>query len=204
MSRIPLLQILVMLLLLLPASGWGEGAQDKDKKLPVEVKLVAKKDAYRLMLGDKTPEEFRKLIKDNEKTGKLPESPNIDLALEVKNISDKDIQLWVKGDPVVLNLEVKGEGAVSVTAQQAFTQEFRIPAATIIKPGATYSYPIKSLKYGFRGAEKQAFWTEPGAYTISATFKTGVSPAPPGTKPDNDGFGPITFSTIPVVVKVTK
>ena len=42
-----------------------------------------------------------------------------------------------------------------------------------IAAGKTVEMPIKSLKYGFRNAEKMAYWTEPGEYTLSASLKTG-------------------------------
>ena len=42
----------------------------------------------------------------------------------VKNTGDKPVRLWAKGDPVVLTLELKGEGAVNLEPRVAFTLEF--------------------------------------------------------------------------------
>src|SRR5262249_38292277 len=131
----------VLCLLLAPFAGLADDQKGKDEKLPVTAKLVAKKDTYRLDLEGKTPEDFRKLLAAG---GKLPAPPAVRLELELHNTSDKEVRIWVKGDPVVLDLEVKGPGATSVVAQKAFTQEYRIPAATTLPPGRSYSYPITS------------------------------------------------------------
>jgi hypothetical protein len=191
-------KLIAMCLLLAPLTGLADDQKGKEEKLPVTAKLVAKKDTYRLELDGKTPEEFRKLIAAG---GKLPAPPAVHLELELHNTSDKEVKIWVKGDPVVLELDVKGPGAVSVIAQKAFTQEYRAPAATTLPPGRSYSYPITSLKYGFRGVEKHAYWTEPGEYTITATLTTAISPAPPGTKVQK-GFGQVALTSNPLKVKV--
>src|SRR5437879_4577423 len=150
----------------------------KPADLPVTAKLVAKTTSYSLDLGGKSGDEFRKLLKDAEKAGKVPASPKVDLVLQLKNTSDKDVKIWTSGDPVQLNLDLQGKGAVSVTARQAFTQEFRSPTAITIPAGKTHEIPIASLTYGFRGLAMQAYWTEPGDYMLSASLKTAISPAP--------------------------
>jgi len=183
----------------LPQMVWAD--EPKAPDLPIAAKLVAKKATYKLDLDGKSGDEFKKLLKDNE-GGKLPKPPDVDLALEFTNTSDKEVQFWISGDPTTLNLELKGTGAVSVTARKAFTREFRLPKAMTLAAGKSYSMPITSLTYGFRGVAQQAYWTEAGEYTITASYNTAISPAPKGSKDANDGFGRVTITTEPVKIQV--
>jgi hypothetical protein len=199
-----ILRILTIVAMVSPVAR----ADDKDKKEekkptgPVQAKLVAKKATYPLDLDGKSGEDFKKEIKAGEKTGKLPKPPVVDLVLELTNASDKEVQLWISGDPVQLTLNLKGPGAVSVMGQRAFTREFRVPKAIALTPGKTHELPITSLTYGFRGVSQQAYWTEPGEYVLEASLKTGLSPAPEGTKAGPDGFGQVTIAAEPVKIKV--
>src|SRR5262249_37815639 len=145
----------------------------------------------------------RKMLKDAEAAGgKLPDSPKVDLVLELKNTGDKDITVWVGGDATRLNLDLQGKGAISVTARRAFTSDFRMPKPGKLEAGKTTEIPIAGLSYGFRGAEKQAWWTEPGEYTLTATYSTALSPAPKDAKDAGEGFGKVTLTTAPVKLKV--
>jgi hypothetical protein len=129
----------------------------------------------------------------------------VDLALELKNTGDKDIQIWISGDPTMIDLKLDGPGAVSVAPRRAFTQEFRIPKAVSLAPGKTYSMEIKSLSFGFRNQSQFAYWTEPGDYTLTASFKTAVSPTPKGAKETGEkGFGQVTVTSAPVKIMVTE
>jgi hypothetical protein len=47
-----------------------------------------------------------------------------------------------------------------------------------------------------------SYWTEPGDYTLVATYKTAVSPVPEGAKDNGKGFGPVTIISAPVKLKV--
>jgi hypothetical protein len=73
----------------------------------------------------------------------------------------------------------------------------------------TYALAIKSLMTKRLGRDGTAsYWLEPGDYTLIATYKTAVSPAPPGSKDGGNflgvGFGQVTVITAPVKLKVTK
>jgi hypothetical protein len=176
--------------------------EPKPADLPVKATLVAKTTTYKLDLGGKSGEEFRKLLKEGEKTGQLPAAPKVELVLQLKNTSDKDVKIWITGDPVMVNLDLAGKGAVSVAGKRAFTTDFRLPMATTLAAGKTHEIPITSLSYGFRGMAQQAYWTEPGEYTLTASFQTGISPAPKGTKDNGDGFGICTIKSEPVKITV--
>ena len=47
------------------------------------------------------------------------------------------------------------------------------------------------------------YWTEPGEYKLSATFRTAIKPAPKGTKEEN-GFGRVELKSEPVKITVEK
>ena len=191
-------------LALLAAPLLGRAADAKPGDLPIKAKLVAKTTTFTLDLGGKTAEEFRKLLKDGEKTGKLPMAPVVEIELELTNTSAKDVVFWKNGDPVSLTLELKGTGAVSVKPMLAFTANFAVPSPMVLAAGKTYTIKIGSLRYGFRGIAESAYWTEPGEYTLKAGFVTAVNPAPEGTKPDREGFGKVTLTSEPIKIKVEK
>jgi hypothetical protein len=183
-------------------AGFAGGQEKKeDKKAdpaagPLEVSVTGKATKYELDPA-KSGAEFKKMLEDLGKKkgglgGRPPAPPAVDLAVSVKNTSDKPVNVWVKGDPVVLTLELKGKGAVNVDSFGPMTLEFRIPEAVEIAPGKTYEMPLKSLASGMRGQTRFSYWTEPGEYELVAALKTGVNPAPKGSKEGTDGFGVVT------------
>ena len=60
----------------------------------------------------------------------------------------------------------------------------------------------RSQRSSFRGVATQAYWTEPGEYTLGASYATALSPAPPGSKDAGQGFGRVTLTAAPVKIKV--
>jgi hypothetical protein len=177
--------------------------EPKQADLPLKAKLVAKKDTYKLDLDGKSGEEFRKILKDAEASGKAPAPPAVDMVLEITNTSDQEVKFWVDGDATELQLDVKGPNAVTITPKKAFTTEFRTPKVITLAPGKTHTIPVTALQYGFRGVSKYAYWTEPGDYTVTASYKTAISPAPKGSKEVDKGFGmAVLVSSEPVKVKV--
>jgi hypothetical protein len=71
-----------------------------------------------------------------------------------------------------------------------------------LKPGQSHSIPVAQLRYGLRGGSEYAYWTEPGDYTLTASFNTAISPAPANVKPQADGFGQVTLTSEPIKIKV--
>ncbi len=194
--------LLTVVLVLLPLTGRADEKKEaKPEDLPVKAKLVAKKATYTLDLGGKTGEEYRKMLKDAEKGGRMPAPPAVDLVLEITNTSDQDVKIWSGGDPVMLSLALAGPSAINAKPLLAFTTDFRGPTATTLAPGKSLSIPITKLAYGFRGAAAMSFWTEPGEYKLTATYTTGIQPPPKGTAV-SDGFGLATLRAEPVVIKV--
>ena len=159
---------------------------------------------YTLGLGGKTSEEYAKMIEAaKEKGGRMPAPPKVELKLVVKNTSDKAVKIYKGGDPVVLDLELKGKGAVNVAPNLAFTTEFRLPVEVEIAAGKSLEFPLTALTSGFRGASKFSYWTAAGDYELVASWKTGVNPAPKGAD-ENEGFGTVTVTSAPFEITVVE
>jgi hypothetical protein len=184
---------------------------------PLEATLVPKKATYTLDLGGKTPEQYRDAAKAK------PPVVDVKLALELKNTGDREITIWVAddygkeerqngGDYVTLRLDLQGPGAVSALVQQQHTRPLTPPPRTrALAPGQGYTLPITTLNYGTHGvATFQAYracWTRPGDYTLTATFQTAVSPAPPGSKEAKWAHfegGLVTLTSAPVKLQVVE
>ena len=172
--------------------------------LPLEARLVAKKETYTLDLGGKTPEAFRKQIEAGKPTRAFPAGPAVDLVLEFFNRGDKEVKFWIGPDGSEPLLKLEGKGAVNVSLGYNVSGRRSIPPKVIVlAPGKTYTWPIKSLKsVSFTHEQSQAYWTEPGEYTLTATVHTALSPAPKGSKDAGNGFGRVTITSAPVKVKV--
>jgi hypothetical protein len=174
-------------------SGRGEDKPKADPEgTPLELTITGKTAKYTLDTGGMTAAEYKKMIEGAAKGkgfGKPPATPAVDLVVEIKNTSDKPVNVWVKGDTVTLTLELKGKGAVNAPYRGPVTLEFRIPEAVEIAAGKTHTIPVKSLTSGFRGFGHYAYWTEPGDYELIATLQTGMNPPPKGAKEGMDGFG---------------
>ena len=182
-------------------------AGDEPKKgkpaeaLPVKAKIVAKKTTFDLDLGGKTAKEYKSALK-NFDANKLPPLPQVDMALELTNTSDGDVQVWISGTPVKMMLELKGPGAVSVTPRQFFPAIYILPKPATLKAGKSYTLPIAKLYYVSRGVEHIEYWTEPGEYTLQASLITGINPPPKGVQPERGGFGKATITSEPIKIKI--
>jgi hypothetical protein len=154
-------------------------ADEKKDAGPLVLKIKANKDKYAWDAGGKTPKEFKKALeeiaeamkKNPRPAVKLPDPPKVDLVLEIVNDGKEDVTVHVGGDPNVYTLELKGPGVMTFTPPLAFTREFRVPKAVVIAPGKSYDIPVTQLKDGFRGASRFIYWTEPGEYTLTATYQ---------------------------------
>jgi hypothetical protein len=168
--------------------------------VPLELRLVSQKDSYVLDLGGKKADEFRKLLK--EKGGKLPAPPKVDLVFELRNTGKKDLKVWIAGDATEYDMDLKGPGAVSVSPNVSVTTDVRPAKWVSLAAGEARKVGFGTLKYGYRGVAKQAYFTEPGEYTLTVSFKTGVSPAPKGSEKVEGGFGKVTIISAPVKLTV--
>ena len=113
---------IIVLALFATAGKAGEGTPKDQgttdpKGVSLELKVVVKKDTYAMDLGDKTPEEFAKLLAEAEKTSSFPPASAVDLGVELRNAGDKDLLVWVGGDNSELVIELGGRGARNLTVR---------------------------------------------------------------------------------------
>lgn len=143
-------------------------AQQKGKSTdPISVRLTAKKANYVLDRQGMTADQYREAIK----AGKLT-PPALELVLEITNTTKGDFDITVAGASPRLKLDLKGKGAI----EKRMSQRPRNPTDRIIlKPGQTHSLPITRLAgFSTSRSEDQLFWTEPGEYTLTASFETNI------------------------------
>ncbi|MFO0966894.1 MAG: hypothetical protein U0793_15075 [Gemmataceae bacterium] len=189
-------------LLAIAGLGLAKDPLDKESKdVGLTLTLRAKKIAYKLDLKGKTLKEWEEMLTSKKRGLAPPKPPAVDMELEVKNTSKGDIDFWSSGDPVQVQLDLKGPAARTITPPLAFTADFRLPKAMTLKPGDTFRLPLTSLSSGFRGTGTWTYWLQPGEYTLTARYKTGVRPVPPGVK-EVYGAGPVTLVSMPITVKV--
>jgi hypothetical protein len=180
----------------------GDNGKDKPAtKSPVTAKMVANKTTFELDLGGMTPDQYKEALK-NPDPRKLPPLPKVDMALELTNTSDKDVQVWIGGTPVKMMLDLKGPGAIKVTPRQFFPAIFIMPKPVTLAPGKSHLLPMATLSFGHRGLEHRAYWTGPGEYSLQASLITGLNPPPKGVQPDRMGFGKTTITSEPIKIKV--
>jgi uncharacterized protein affecting Mg2+/Co2+ transport len=134
----------------------------------------------------------------------FPKPPAVDLKLVLKNTGDQPVQVWTSGDPVTVDLEVKGKGVVTVAPRLAMTLEFRSPMAVEIAAGKTVELPLKALAGGMRGNGQYVYWTQAGEVELVATLNTAVSPAPKGADATDDGFGKVKVCSTAFKITVEK
>jgi hypothetical protein len=191
--------------LALPHVSWtGEpkGKKEADPKdVPLSLEIKSVKASYKIDLGGKTGKEFLEMVEAALEAGREPpKPPAVELQVVVKNTGKEKIQFWTAGNPVKLDLELKGPGAKTINPRLAFPAIFMLPKPTPLEPGKTHTFTLKTLQSGFRGVATWHYWTEPGEYTLVARLHTGVSPVPPGVK-EEYGAGKVTLTS--PVLKVT-
>ncbi len=178
-------------------------AADKPS-LPITAELSGE-TKYVLDLGGQTAEEFEKALKpEKNKFPVLPKPPKVDLKLTLKNTSDKFVKIYSTGDPVMIDLMLTGKGAVSAKPNLAMTMEYRMPKAVTLEVGKTLEIPVTSLASGKRGMSLYSYWTKAGDYELTATFKTGLNPAPKDAKAGADGFAMVSIESKALKIEVTE
>ncbi len=172
-----------------------------DEELPIALKLIVNEAPIKLDRMGKSAEQYMAYLKD---VPRKPNAPKVGWSLQLRNRSRQNVQVWKKGDPVRLELKLKGAGAVTVIAQQIFTREFRLPTVETLKPGQSVKISLESLQFGFRMAEKRAYFTEAGSCKVTAELQTGIKPPPPNRKVDRQGFARVTLKSEAVTIKVVE
>lgn len=169
--------------------------------VPIEAVLTSKQASYTLDLGGKTADEVRKDIEALERPP-YPPAPTVDLSLELRNTGDKDVLIRMNGTTNVIDLDLKGPDALSVLLKGRITNKLIVAPKTVtLGPGKSQTIPITSLSYGFKGSHN-AYWLTPGKYTLTASYKTTVSPAPAAAQAADEGFGAVTITSAPLTITV--
>ena len=182
---IPRRMVLLSLILsatILYAQKPGEPSPEPEPEKPIGpivLRLVAKKTTYALDRGGMTAEAYKKAIED----GTI--SPlAVEFELELVNVSKTPQRIRVCGAAPKLKLDLQGKG---VTTRQVSRPKDRLTVQTL-EPKEKLVIPLQSLSGYNSSTTTQVFWTEPGKYTLSATFSTflygepGAMPAPPVAK----------------------
>ncbi len=172
-----------------------------DEKNPIVLKLVAKTDKYKIDLGGRTADEYKKGLEEAAKksaAGELlrpPAPPKVDLLLQITNTGKEAVTIYVGGDPNVYTVELTGgAGSVNMNSGLAFTADFRLPKAVELAAGKSYEIAVKQLSDGSRGASRFVYWTGPGEYKLTATYSLA----------DKDGGKGAVLKSAPVKITVEK
>jgi hypothetical protein len=131
-------------------------------------------------------------LKSGQVKGRLPQPPAVELTFRIRNATDKPVALEIGGDDSQMDLKLDGPGAVTVDNNIAVTMEFRMGTPVTIAAGKTYDIKISLLAFGIRGISKYAYWTEPGDYSLTASYTSGTS--------EKKG----TITSAPVTIKISK
>lgn len=146
-------------------------------KVAVELKLTFKKEtiAWPYEVGPKDLEA--KLLEATQKKegGPLPAPPTVDAVLTIKNNGGETLTLHVEGDANTLTLFLKGPGVTTAATRAAFTTDLKLPKAVELEPGKTFEVPLTKLSDGFRRASRNVYPTQPGEYTLSATYQLSTA-----------------------------
>ena len=194
-------------------------------QLPLQLRLVARRSVYQLgpevallkkeIVRQQKLERERKAASPKSVTERLkeqlegiggdryPEPPAVDLVLEIANVSQQVVEFWSSGE---INLALQGPGVITARPRQLHTTEFRLPQATRLGPGEIHRHPIRRLVYGFRGVAERVYWTLPGRYILTASFRTGIYPPPKGAPlleaPEGGAYGQVVLFAPPVTIEV--
>jgi hypothetical protein len=128
-------------------------------------------------------------------------APRVDLEFRVRNTGEQAFTFSPDLDP---DSFLAGPGALNIYWPCQTVVGPGIggdPVKPItLKPGEKYSVRVRDLKlFGFGS---QSLWVLPGEYSIYARCRMSVTPAPKGTKPDDDSSAWITLRSPPLKVKV--
>jgi hypothetical protein len=180
----------------------GPSAEPKDA--PLELKLVSETNTLELDARGDPIYKFQENIKAGEKSGERLAPTRVEMALQIKNTGKAAVQVWVAGDATLLTLDLKGNGAMTASARAAPPRNFFPPRPVTLKPGQSYKIPLERLAYGFRNEATYAYVADLGVYELTATFRTGVSPAPGGSKALGSGFGEVTLKSAPLTLRAVR
>ncbi len=172
-----------------PGGVGPPGAVEAHMKDPVpltaEQKLVLPLDRSHLPTRDRAKE--------------LPPPPAVELALQIRNTSSAEQVLHFEDERTRLSLELSGPG---VLRREAGNQGLPIPSEAMrLRPGATETVWLHSLRDGVRGRIQFLYWTEPGDYALTIRLRVPVSEGTILSVPVKE-LEMATYISPPVLIKV--
>jgi hypothetical protein len=146
---------------------------------------------YELNLGGMTTAEFRREVRAAAGTDRLPQPPDVDLTLDIRNAGRDVLPLRLDDERTRLTLDLQGPGVLDVPAPAAAWPLAGLGVVRIAAGGA-YPVPVRRLVYGSRGAVRYLYWTAPGEYTVTITLRVPLDTDPlAGTREVVTSSGPI-------------
>ncbi|MCE9530004.1 MAG: hypothetical protein K8T89_02515 [Planctomycetes bacterium] len=209
----PLLATALFVLTSAPISAEDRSKRQDDshpstepKDVPLELKIInAALEPYDVDPRGKPMFKFQENIRTAEENGRLLHPTYVDMYLEITNTGSATLELWVNGDVTLLSLDLKGNGARSASNKLTDPKGTNAPSSIKLEAGKSYRMPLKALTSGIRNDETYLYVTEPGIYKLSATFRTGVSPAPKGTtKILQNNFGEVLLKSAPLQFRAVR
>jgi hypothetical protein len=188
-------------------------SQQPPSGVQTALRIVARQTTYKLDLGGRSSAEFHQLLDQLqarsarfESSVEYPAGPAVDLDVEIINTGAEECQILLGGTYNGMTLELKGPGAVSFAPREAIPAMACPPATIPLALGAKYVVAVRHLPSpllpAFAWGRSLAYWTAPGPYTLTAVWNAGISPPPPGSRDDGNGFGHLTLSSEPITLNV--
>jgi RNA polymerase sigma-70 factor (ECF subfamily) len=175
--------------------------------LPLELKLIAKRDTYTLDLGGKSAKDFAELLKVAP-FATQPKPPTVELEAELRNTGNAAIEFALPAhDRAWSSFQLKGPGAINDVTIHFNPPSFRlypIRKMANLAAGGTHKFVINTLgdlRSDPMTASLASYWTEPGEYTLTVTLHTDVQPVPKGAK-EFGRMGEVTVTSNPIKLKV--
>lgn len=165
--------------------------------VPLQAELIVHRDTYMLDRGGLTVEEFA-----DEAFAKEVAGPKLRLTLRLRNAGDQPLRLHnSRPEDVFSDVYLLGPCAINYfeLCQTCIGFDDVKPLDITLKPGASFTVPVKSLQ---TGPYDTVFWASPGQYQLRAQACVYVTPAPKGTEPDDRGFGTVWVRCPPITLHV--
>ncbi|MST94385.1 MAG: hypothetical protein EXS33_03790 [Pedosphaera sp.] len=153
-------------------TGPLSGAEPAANTNSLKAEIIVNRDTYELDLAT-SGDEFFKQATDKKRPARLPAPPKVDLVLRISNPGAADRTLTMGGDESRVVLRLDGPGTLNLSPGLATTMEFRMGQPVVVKAGAHYDLPIKSLATGHRNIGQYSYWTKAGELSLKATFTCG-------------------------------
>jgi hypothetical protein len=192
--------------------GWAAVA--RGQILPATATLVLKTNTA-VLDPAQAGAVFAGKLKALKPGAEFPAPPSVDLVLRITNTSppvyrnpEVPVILSPKSgvgigdaDKVAeIELLVEGPGAITMEGKASIGKGYQ-GIYLEIRPGESVEIPITNLSFSAGGKNKAAYWTEPGTYTLKATYSSIYQSTMGGGR---GGAFPFKVTSDPVTIKVTR